>query len=491
MTTASHPTGRRLWLARGLWLIIAGVSLAVLGLMVPINLRTHISDWQVVRSYPAVAGYLSYTTYADYLMVARYLVALVSVAVAVLIAWRRADEPIAWLTASLLVMLPVIFSLGGYTESWAYYPEPWRYVLSAAREIIAAGGGMVGLVAFVFLFPNGRFASRWLAAPFGLTVAALLLSVIWLSRGDNEWVYDLWLVTFMIALAVGAGTQLYRFRRLSSPLERQQTKWVVVGLAGLSATLVIFTGLTAVTEHTPWAALALFVANHVQVVALAFLPVSLAFSILRYRLWDIDLLVNRALVYAALTACVLGLYVVLVGAAAVALQGLENTLLAILAGGLIALLFQPLRQRLQRAVNRLMYGERDDPAAALSRLGQRLESALAPGVVPHTIVEAVAQALRAPAVGLALKHGEDFLLAATVTTGAPPALFEQPHALQVSVDRVRVAREKETRQVRPDSRQPYRVGEDERVGPWRGRGPHLKAAERVGDIPIYFRLVAA
>ncbi len=422
--TVTHPAGRRLWLARGLWLLLAGPSLALLLLLIPINLREGMYAWQIEDSYPAIAKLVSYNHYAGYTLGLHYVVAAICLAVAALIAWRRADEPIAWLTAALLALIPLMFGLGGYTESWGYYPEPWRYLLRAAWGIIASAGGMVGLVAFVFLFPNGRFASRWLAAPFGLTVAALLLFAIWLSRGDNERIYDLWLVTFMIALTVGAGSQLYRFRRLSSPLERQQTKWVVVGLAGLSATLVIFTGLTVVTEHTPYAAAALLLANHVQALALAFLPLALAFSILRYRLWDIDLLVNRALVYAALTACVLGLYILLVGAAGVALQGLENTLLAVLAGGLIALLFQPLRQRLQRAVNRLMYGERDDPAAALSRLGQRLESALAPEVVPAAIVEAVAQALRAPAAGLALNYGDDFALTAAAPAGTPAAALQ-------------------------------------------------------------------
>src|SRR5260370_12262992 len=79
-----------------------------------------------------------------------------------------------------------------------------------------------------------------------------------------------------------------------------------------------------------------------------------------------------------------------------------NVLLSLLATGLIAVLFQPLRLRLQRGVNRLMYGERDDPYAVLARLGSHLEAALVPEKVLPTIVETVAQALKLPYVAIAL-----------------------------------------------------------------------------------------
>jgi predicted tellurium resistance membrane protein TerC len=97
-------------------------------------------------------------------------------------------------------------------------------------------------------------------------------------------------------------------------------------------------------------------------------------ALLRYRLWNIDLVVNRALVYGTFTACVFGIYVLVMG---VFLQAQGNLLVSILAAGLVAVLFQPMRERLQRAVNQLMYGKRDDPYAVLSYLGQRLESTLA------------------------------------------------------------------------------------------------------------------
>jgi signal transduction histidine kinase len=131
-------------------------------------------------------------------------------------------------------------------------------------------------------------------------------------------------------------------------------------------------------------------------------PFSIGIAILRYRLWDIDLLINRTLVYGTLTACTIGLYVLVVGYFSALFSTGLNLVIALIATGLIAVLFEPLRERLQRAVNRLMYGERDEPAAVLTRLSQRLDAALAPQAALPTIVETVAQALRLPYAAIRL-----------------------------------------------------------------------------------------
>jgi signal transduction histidine kinase len=138
------------------------------------------------------------------------------------------------------------------------------------------------------------------------------------------------------------------------------------------------------------------------------IPVAIAVAILRYRLFDIDLVLNRTLVYGVLTVGVIGLYVLVVGLFGALFQSSGNLLVALLATGLAAILFQPVRERLQRGVNRLMYGERDDPYTVLSRLGQRLETTLAPGAGLPAIVETVAQALKLPFVAIALIKDEEF-----------------------------------------------------------------------------------
>src|SRR5918995_1516043 len=105
-------------------------------------------------------------------------------------------------------------------------------------------------------------------------------------------------------------------------------------------------------------------------------------------------------------------------------QAQGNLAVALLATGLAAVLFQPLRMRLQRGVNRLMYGERDDPYAVISRLGRSLEATLAPEAVLPTVVQTIAQALKLPYAAILLKEGEGFRTTAAYgsPTGEPEVL---------------------------------------------------------------------
>ena len=107
-------------------------------------------------------------------------------------------------------------------------------------------------------------------------------------------------------------------------------------------------------------------------------------------------------------------------------QARGNLAVALLATGLVAVLFQPLRMRLQRGVNRLMYGERDDPYAVISRLGRSLEATLAPESVLPTLVETIAQAMKLPYAAILLKEGEGFRTAAAY--GSPRG---EPETLQI------------------------------------------------------------
>jgi signal transduction histidine kinase len=101
-------------------------------------------------------------------------------------------------------------------------------------------------------------------------------------------------------------------------------------------------------------------------------PAAAGIAIVRHRLFDVDLLINRTLVYGALTTCVVALYAFFVGALSLLFQSSGSPVISLVATGLLAVLFQPLRERLQRGVDRLLYGAREDPYAIISRLGQQL-----------------------------------------------------------------------------------------------------------------------
>ena len=217
---------------------------------------------------------------------------------------------------------------------------------------------------------------------------------------------------------LGIGSLVLRYRAGETQV-RQQIKWVIWApsisiLGALLAFVLVLTGGAPSLLVIP----AIFFAL-AQLTLLA----SLTIAILRYHLFDIDRLLNRTLVYGLLTIGVIGLYVLIVGALSVLFETSGNLSISLLATGLIALLFQPVRERLQRGVNRLMYGERDEPYAALSRLGRRLEVALAPETVLPMIVETVAQALKLPyaAIQLTIDDREP-----TIEAAFPPSMIQPP-----------------------------------------------------------------
>jgi len=129
-------------------------------------------------------------------------------------------------------------------------------------------------------------------------------------------------------------------------------------------------------------------------------------------------IVNRTIVYGALTACVVGIYVFVVGYLGALFRSGGNLPVSLVATGIVAELFAPLRDRLHRAANRLMYGERDDPYAVLSRLGRHLETTLVPEATLRTVVEITAQALKLPYAAINLKR-DDGEFVTTAQYGEP------------------------------------------------------------------------
>jgi signal transduction histidine kinase len=141
-------------------------------------------------------------------------------------------------------------------------------------------------------------------------------------------------------------------------------------------------------------------------VAPIFIAVAASIAVLHYRLYDIDLVVNRTLVYGALSLLVVGMYILIVGSVGAVFQARGSLLISLAATGVIAVLFQPMRERLQRDVNRLLYGDRDQPYEVLSLLGRRLEGPGVPEAMLASIVRTIAQALKLPYVAIAFSNGD-------------------------------------------------------------------------------------
>jgi signal transduction histidine kinase len=284
--------------------------------------------------------------------------------------------------------------------------------------------GAVSIVVFFYLFPTGRFVPRWTR---WLSIGAILywglkyfLPPFTLNPYNNIIFAAIGFLVFVGAMVIA---QVYRYLRVSSGVQRQQTKWVVFGMSIAIGGYIVFALLFALfftsASQSP---LADILFNTATYLLLLLIPISIAFAILRSRLWDIDILINRTLVYSILTASVVGLYVLVVGGLSTLLQVRGSLIISLLATGLIAVLFQPLRARLQSAVNRLMYGERDDPYRIISRLGEHLEATLVPDAILPTIVGTVAQALKLPYAAIELQEGEQFRLVASYGAPVDPSL---------------------------------------------------------------------
>jgi len=136
------------------------------------------------------------------------------------------------------------------------------------------------------------------------------------------------------------------------------------------------------------------------------IPFAIGFAILRYRLWDVDLLINRTIVYGLLTICIISAYLVIVVGFGSLFAASGNIFFSILATAFHCNFFHPMRQRMQHMINRLMFGDRDEPYHVLLRLGQQLESTMETEKILPIIVETVAQTLKLPFVAISRNQDE-------------------------------------------------------------------------------------
>jgi signal transduction histidine kinase len=468
--TAGSSTRGAVRLAWALWVVC--VALIALALLLDF-LRTGeflSSPWQI-----RIHNRNLYPIYA----VVTGMMSLVYPTIGALIVSRLPTNPIGWIFCGV----GLLYQLHHFALAYSNYALaenfdlPWGEFAAWFSTWVGFAGLILAGVFLMLLFPDGRLLSRrwWIvawAAVLGATLAALAdgfypgrlathgyvenplrvmgiigqeLTTFGSFAASKILASALLLVSTLAALF----SPLVRLRRASGD-ERQQLKWFVYAAlpaaVGLSAFLVevMFSNYTINSMFNMMGTFnipsiddyAVFYAtSYVPAFALLILAVFTCVAILRYRLYDIDLLINRTLLYGTLSACVVAIYVLAVVGLGAIFQAQGNLGVSLLATGLVAVLFQPLRSRLQRSVNQLMYGERDDPSAVTSRLGRRLEATLAPEAVLPTVVETIAQALKLPYVAILLKEGEGFRSAAAY--GSPTA---EPEALPLIYQREEIGR---------------------------------------------------
>jgi signal transduction histidine kinase len=414
--TSTRVQGRRLLLMRLGWTFLAVINLVVFFVSIPVyyaqlfvicySPRHGCATGQLTPGNVLALHHLGIAlgSYATYTLAMSIFASSIFLIVGLMLFWCRSDDWMAIFASTVLLIFAGIHDVRANAISLPGAPV-LNTLLIVVGTFILGIGGYCGLGLLFSLFPTGRPVPRW---AWILVLLWLIQIVPWALPPDSSyqilnWPPLLYAGEQLLLWGTSLSVQLYRYTLVSDHVQRQQSKWLIFGFALALLLDIPYLGLPGLfpalaTASSPYlllnaTAMELF---HISV------PLAIGFAILRYRLWDIDLIINRTLVYGTLTVSIIGLYVLIVVGLGTLIQVQGNLVLSLLATGLIAVLFQPLRLRLQRAVNRLLYGERDDPYTVLARLGSRLEATLVPEKVLPTIVETVAQALKLPYVAIAL-----------------------------------------------------------------------------------------
>ncbi len=274
---------------------------------------------------------------------------IVFVGVAFVLFWRRGNDWVALETGLMLIL-----------TAFLYTGLRYRHVDGTMLMIIFLNAAAETLqVTFLYIFPNGRVLPGWWRYAVGFFFAFRFL--IWASQLPHDLPQEVWEIAIVVAfLIIGFVYQVHRYRHLATPIQRQQQKWLLVGVAVILTIVVPLVFVIGIFRWvTPQSNFTLYTLIIVpRQMTLAILPLALGFSILRYRLWDINLTIHRSIV----SVCVVGILGALFGVAFIVIEGLLHSLfhssseIALVLSGIgIGLSFNPTRKRVQNFVDRRFY----------------------------------------------------------------------------------------------------------------------------------------
>ena len=349
---------------------------------------------------------LSLGDYAAAFVALNVISSAVWLLIAILLIWRGGSDRMTLFTAFMLVLFGVA-RFPDATAALAATHAGWWYPVMALRYL-----GSACLSFFCYLFPDGRFVPWWTRWVGIAWIVPQIPEFFWPDSPLNPLHYPPALqaagfLGFVLSVVVA---QVYRYRRVSTPIQRQQTKWVIFGVA------IALTGFLALTFITPLVfpsaqPLSFSVPSFLAAsyIVMLLLPLSLAIAMLRHRLYDVDILINRTLVYGSLTAILFAIYfvsVITVQAIIAAITGdQQESPLAIVASTLLAVaLFQPLRLRIQRAIDRRFYRSRYDAARTLERLAMGLRQEVDLQTLTDHLVQVVRETMHPTHISLWLRN---------------------------------------------------------------------------------------
>jgi signal transduction histidine kinase len=348
---------------------------------------------------------------------------------AFLLTARRPENAVGWLLGASVVVINLLQVGTEYGDHWLYAPDLPRAFLVPLWFLSTLGWAagfpiLLGIIPLVF--PDGHLLSRrwrpliWLAA--AISVMAMVASVLdpgFIGDGHRNVANPLGLsgahdvlnffsgtvfnvvgVPLMVAGVVSLGI---RYRRADSDL-RQQLKWFIAAVS-----VAVTAAVVAIAANSgPASSVAICI-------GFTALPIGIGIAVLKYRLYDIDVVISRALVYGALAAFITAVYVgIVVGIGTlVGSGGRPNLVLSILATAVVAVGFQPVRERLQKVANRLVYGKRATPYEVLSEFSERVAESYAGEEVLPRMARVLQEGTGAEAATVWLRSANQLTPAAT------------------------------------------------------------------------------
>jgi len=412
--TNTQLHGYKLILARTAWIVITAMALVLWIVDIPPGYAQYmtvctqafcpnqLATPDMVQSLHS-AG-LSLQFYALYITTLSVVFMLLCFAIGVIIAWRKSDDSMALLVSLTLINLGSTIAID-YQQLASIYP-----ITQVPGDLLQILFPTLPFLV-VFLFPNGRFVPRW-------TRWATLLIILFTIGGrffpasplNTQNLPDTVNIVLVLLLFITIlFAQIYRYVRVSTPIQRQQTKWVILGIIVTfiyGITLDILTALNP--DLTQARSLGFLFSEASYFLAFLIVPLAIAFSILRYRLWDIDLLINRTLVYTTLTAILALVYFGCV----VLLQHLVNGVtgqagqspLVIVASTMaIATLFSPLRRRIQSFIDKRFYRRKYDAARIIATFSDTLRNEMDLNTLREHLVTVVEETMQPAHVSLWLR----------------------------------------------------------------------------------------
>jgi hypothetical protein len=404
--------GRLLRVAQAAWILIAVLACILFVVSLP-ALYTQIQSIctgnacngvQVSpeQAHALAAHGISLTGYAWFSVLVTIISTLVWFSVGWLIFWHKSDSWIALLIALQAVTQGAstsIAALGSFPV--LQYPANW---LSFLNQVL--------LFLLFALFPSGRFVPKWIR---WLVLVGVALAIVnfFFPLQQVSWYPAFSFLYFLVVMGILVIAQIYRYHSVSTPVQRQQSKWIVFAIAIIILTDVVFFIVPVLFNPALFQSSSLYalIISNISLIVLLLGPVSIYIAIVRYRLYDIDVIINRSLVYGSLTVLLALIYFGLViglGSLVRLFTGqVSQSPIAIVASTLaIFVLFQPLRHRIQRIIDRRFYRNKYDSAKIIANFSATLREEVDLDTLRKHLVAVVQETMQPAHVSLWLRKPE-------------------------------------------------------------------------------------